>query len=409
MINKAIFVVFDGLGDRPIKEFGNKTPLEYAKTPNFDRIAKDSICGLSNALGRGARPGSDTSHLEIFGYDINKYYTGRGPIEVAGLGIKLMPGDIAFRGNLETVDDKFNIIDRRAGRISDVTEHAQIMNNTEIDGVKFMVYPSVAHRVGVVMRGKGLSANITDADPHDGNMPVNEVKATDGSKEAEFTASVLNKFIKLSYEKLKDLKSNKERISKGLFPANIILVRGAGIQKEVPSFKERYGLDACCIAGGGLYKGIGAYLGMEVIPVKGATATPDTDVRAKFVEAKKQLQNYDFVFVHVKPTDSLAEDGNFEGKKAFIEKCDKAMAELLDLPDNVMLVLTADHSTACSLKAHTADPVPICIKAGSEVRVDNVRKFSEREFALGGLGRLQGKDIMPIVLNVMGKLHLIGA
>lgn len=407
-VNKVIFVVFDGLGDRPIKEFGYKTPLEAATTPNFDAIATKSLCGLSNALGRGIRPGSDVSHLAIFGYPMEKYYTGRGPIEVAGLGIKLQKGDVAFRGNFGTVDAEWNILDRRAGRVRVVDEFAAALDGMEIDGIKVIVKPGTAHRAGVVFRGKGLSANISDADPHEDGKPVLTVKPTDDTPEAAFTADIINKFMRRSYEILDKLDTNKVRTQEGKFPANFLLLRGAGMYPTMPTFGDKYDLKAACIAGGGLYKGIGAFLGMDLIEVEGATALPDSNIRNKFIAAKKALEEYDFVFTHVKATDSLAEDGNFEGKKAFIEKCDIAAEELLNLPENVLLVITADHSTACELKAHSADPVPLLF-CSPHVRIDDVTEFNERAFAKGGLGRLEGKDVMPAVMNIMGKLHLIGA
>lgn len=408
IVNKVMFLIFDGLGDRPIKEFGNKTPLEAANTPNFDKLASKSICGLSNALGRGVRPGSDVSHLAIFGYPMEKYYTGRGPIEVAGLGIKLQEGDVAFRGNFGSVDFDWNILDRRAGRIRVVDEFAAAIDGLTIDGVQIIVKPGTAHRAGVVFRGKGLSANITDADPHEEGKPVLEVKPKDDTAEAAFTASVINKFMRKSYEILDSLESNKKRCADGNFPANFLLLRGAGMYPTMPNFEEKYGLKACCIAGGGLYRGIGAFLGMDLINVEGATALPDSNVRNKFIAAKKALEEYDFVFTHVKATDSLAEDGNSQGKKDFIEKCDIAAEELLNLPENVLLVVTADHSTACELKAHSADPVPVMF-CSEHVRIDDVTEFNERTFVKGGLGRMVGADIMKEVMNIMGKLHLIGA
>ena len=408
VVNKSIFVIFDGLGDRPIKEFNYKTPLEAAKTPNFDYIAQKSICGVSNALGRGVRPGSDVSHLAIFGYPVEQYYTGRGPIEVAGLGIKLQQGDVAFRGNFGTVDKDWNIIDRRVGRIRVVDEFAKAVDGLEIDGIKVIVKPGTAYRAGVVFRGKGLSSNITDNDPHEEGYPVMEVKPKDDSAEAKFTASVVNKFMRKAYEILDNLDTNKKRREQGQLAANFVLLRGAGMYPTMPTFEEKYNLKAACIAGGGLYKGIGAFLGMDLINVEGATALPDSNVIAKFKMAKQVLNDYDFVFVHVKATDSLAEDGNFQGKKEFIEKCDIAIKELCDLPDNVLLVITADHSTACELKLHSADPVPV-LMCSPHTRVDDVNEFSERACAKGGLGRMEGKDIMPAVLNIMGKLHLVGA
>ncbi len=407
-VNKVLFLVFDGLGDRPVPELGGLTPLEAARTPNFDAIAAESICGLSNALGRGVRPGSDVSHLAIFGYPMEKYYTGRGPIEAAGLGIALQEGDVAFRGNFGTVDGDWNILDRRAGRIRVVDEFAAAVDGMEIEGVQILVKPGTAHRAGVVFRGRGLSASVTDADPHAEGLPVLEVRPGDDSPEAAFTARVVNAFMRRSYEILDKLEANAKRREAGQLPANIVLLRGAGIYPTLPKFADKYGLRACCIAGGGLYRGIGAFLGMDLIDVPGATALPDSDVAAKFRAAKQALETYDFVFTHVKATDSLAEDGNWAGKKDFIEKCDAAAAELRDLPENVLLVITADHSTACELKAHTADPVPILF-CSPHVRRDEVKTFGERACSLGGLGRMTGSDVMPEVMNLMGRLHLIGA
>lgn len=253
-----------------------------------------------------------------------------------------------------------------------------------------------------------MSSNITDADPHEEGKPVFEVKPKDDTPEAAFTASVINKFMKKSYEILNAMEANKKRIENGEFAANFLLLRGAGMYPTMPTFEQKYGLKACCIAGGGLYKGIGAFLGMDLIDVEGATALPDSNIRNKFIAAKQALSEYDFVFTHVKATDSLAEDGNAEGKLQFIEKCDIAAEELINLPDNVLLVVTADHSTACELKAHSADPVPIMF-CSEHVRIDEVKEFNERAFVNGGLGRMVGADIMPAVMNVMGRLHLIGA
>lgn len=322
MVRKTICLIFDGLGDRPIKAFQGKTPLEAARTPNFNDIAKKSLCGVMHTLGRGIRPGSDVSHLAIFGYPPEQYYTGRGPIEVAGLGVQLQEGDIALRGNFGSVNHNWNILDRRAGRIRVVDEFAAAIDGLEIDGIQCIVKPGTAHRAGVVFRGNNLSAAITDADPHEEGKSVLKVRPLDSSKEAAFTADVLNKFMRKSYEILNALEANKNRSAKGQLPANFLLLRGVGSYPSMPKFNSRYGLKSCCIAGGGLYKGIGAFLGMDLISVDGATALPDTNVEAKFRTAIDALNKYDFIFLHVKATDSLAEDGNPNGKKAFIERCD---------------------------------------------------------------------------------------
>lgn len=409
MIKKTLFFIMDGLGDRPIDKFNNKTPLEFAKTPNFNKICEESQCGLMYSLGRGKRPGSDTAHLSIFGYPIDEYYTGRGPIEAAGVGIQLQEGDVAFRGNFGTVDSDWKVIDRRAGRIKDVTVFTQALDGIEIDGIKFIIKPGSAYRAGVVMRGKSLSSNVSNADSHSEGDSIHEVVPLDDTMEAKFTAEVLNKFMKKSYEILNNMEENKIRKNNGELMANFLLLRGAGVYPKLPKFTEKWGFEkACCIAGGGLYKGIGAFLGMDLINVDGANAQIDTNIEGKFNAAVEALKKYDFVFLHIKPTDSLAEDGNFEGKKEFIEKIDKYVSILNNVDDETLIVITADHSTACELKAHSADAVPILFHAKG-IRNDNIQKFGERDCSNGSLGIIEGKDVMPNVLNIMGKLPLIGA
>ena len=408
MLAKAIILICDGLGDRPVKELDWQTPLEAAMTPNLDKLAGESVCGMMHTLGRGQRPGSDTAHLAIFGYDPDQYYSGRGPIEVAGLGMELRHGDVSLRGNLGTVDEKMVITDRRAGRIRVVEPLTKSLDGLEIDGVKFLVKAGTAHRAGVIMRGEGLSDAIIDADPHEPNVPIRTVIPTEDTPEADRTASVLNKFLAKAHEILKDHPFNQEREKTGDLPGNYLLVRGAGQYSEVPGFEERYGLSACCIAGGGLYKGVGAFLKMDILDIPGATALPDSDIEAKFRTALESLQSYDFEFVHVKAADSLGEDGNAIGKRDFIERIDSAAKLFGRLPDNALLVVTADHSTPCVLCAHSADAVPI-IFHGDGLRTDNVMAFNERACTEGGLGFLAGKDVMPEILNIMGRLHLIGA
>ena len=407
MKSKVILLVCDGLGDRPIPALDFKTPLEAARTPNLDYVAGKGVCGLMYSLGPGLRPGSDTSHLNILGYDYHKYYSGRGPIEVAGLGMELKEGDVALRGNLGTVDENLIIVDRRAGRILDVSEFVKALDNLKIEGVKFLVKPGTAHRAGIIMRGEGLSNKITDADPHETGEKVHTVEPRDDSQEAKRTAEVLNKFLQECHQILLQHPENHRRRKEKKLPANYLLVRGAGFYRSVPPFSERFGLRACCIAGGGLYKGVGAYLGMEVPKIAGATALPNTNIGNKFDTVKNRLDEFDFFFVHIKAADSLGEDGNYVGKKEFIERIDQSLERLLSL-EHILLVVTADHSTPCSLKRHSADPVPICFY-GLDVRTDNVTEFGERACASGGLGRMVGLGIMPEIINILGLSDLVGA
>jgi 2,3-bisphosphoglycerate-independent phosphoglycerate mutase len=406
-MQKAMLVVMDGLGDRPIKELGDLTPLEAASTHNLDALAARGICGVMNALGVGQRPGSDTSHLALLGYDIDKYYTGRGTIEVAGLGMPLQPGDVALRGNLGTVDEHMVVVDRRAGRITDTGPFVQDLDGLTCEGVTLRIRPGTGHRAGIILRGPNLSSHISDNDPHEVAVKVHEVHALDDSPEAAFTARVLNHFLAEAHTILTKNPLNRERQAQGLPAANYLLGRGAGYYKKIDKFQERYGLQACAIAGGGLYKGIGAFTGMDVIPVPGATGLPNTDIAAKFKAAFQALQGaYDFAFVHIKAADTFGEDGNFQGKLEFIEKIDAAAGLLLDAP--YLLVLTADHSTPCALKRHSGDPVPLMMVAEGLVRTDDVTQFGERACARGGLGRLTGLQLMPEIINLLGLSKLIG-
>ncbi|RKY21964.1 MAG: 2,3-bisphosphoglycerate-independent phosphoglycerate mutase [Planctomycetota bacterium] len=406
---KAILIVCDGLGDRPIPELGGMTPLEAADTANLNRLADRGATGYMSTIGVGIRPGSDTAHLAILGYDPRKWYGGRGPIEAAGTGLKLRDGDLAFRGNLGTVADDGTIIDRRAGRISSSEPFVPVFDGKEIDGVKFIARAGTAYRVALVMRGEGLSAAISDVDPHEAGKPVSPVRPLDDSPEAARTARVLNEFLRVTRRELLEHPENAKRRAEGKLEANYLLLRGAGLHRALPSFEERYGLKAACVAGAGLYKGVAALAGMDVVEVEGATGLPDTDVRAKFERALSLLdEGYDFVFVHVKAADSLGEDGNYEGKRDFIKKISDAAAVLLEAPDDVLVALTADHTTPCALKTHSGDPVPLLF-SGYGVIPDDVTEFGERNCRKGGCGRILGLDLMNEILNILGRAPLYGA
>ena len=404
---KTFFVICDGLGDRPIPKLGRKTPLEYAKTPNLDAIARRGIIGAMNTIDIGVRPGSDTAHMAIFGYDPHVYYTGRGPFETAGLRMEHKDGDICFRVNMGTVDDTLHIIDRRAGRIGDTSAFARELNGMKIDGVEFFVKAGTGYRMGMIMRGKKLSTHITDIDPGHVGKGVRMCEATDDTSEAKRTAKILNTFVSRAHKLLKRMPVNIDRQKNGLPQANYLLVRGAGVYPKLPRFFDKYGLRAACFAGAGLYKGIARLIGMDVVHVPGATGKPDSNIRAKVETAIKHRKDYDFFFIHFKGADSCGEDGDVEGKIAYIEKIDDAVAPLLKLK-NSLVVITADHSTPCTIKSHSADDVPIVIM-GDEVRDDDVHEFSERTCAKGRMGHIKGMHVMPIILDLMGIAEKFGA
>lgn len=409
---KGIIMIIDGMADRPLKELDNKTPLESAKTPNMDKMAKIGINGIMDPIKPGIRAGSDTSHISILGYDPYQVYTGRGPFEAAGVGIEVMPGDIAFRCNFSTANEEGLIIDRRAGRIREKTDQiASSLNSVQLEGfedVEIIFKESTGHRAVLVLRGQGLSDQVSDADPKKEGKPPKEIKAIDGSPEAEKTAAVLNKLVNESYKILKDHPLNLERIEQNEPPANIILPRGAGAVPNVKPFNEKYGVKSACIAETGLIMGIGKLAGMDIIEVEGATGGVDTDLESitqSIIE--NSAKEYDFILINIDGADEAGHDGNLQEKVQFIEKVDKVIGEVMKIPETYF-ILTADHSTPISVMDHTGDPVPLVIN-GPEIRVDDVEQFSERSATKGGLCRIRGSDIMNILMDLMNNSDKFGA
>lgn len=404
-----IFIIFDGLGDRPIKELNWLTPLEAARKPSMDYLAKIGITGLLHTIQRGVRPGSDVAHLSIFGYDPSRHYRGRGPFEAAGYGIQLQTGDVAFRGNLATVNKNGIVIDRRAGRIESSLPFARIIDGMEVEGVKIIAKAGLNHRIALVLRGSRLSDAISDVDPHLVNKPVLKSKPTNNSKEARFTSEIVNVLVEKSNILFKNLPINKERKKTGKPVANYLLLRGAGKLLPFKNFRDIYGLRSACIAGAGLYKGIASILGMNLIPVPGTTGKYDTNVQAKIDKALELIKMYDFIFVHIKAPDSLAEDGDYIGKKNFLEKADKALKKLVAQVEKkaAIVSITGDHTTSSELKIHTADEVPILV-AGFGVRTDEVSRFGERPCQSGGLGHMEGRNLIDFLINLRGESKLYG-
>ena len=401
----------DGLGDRPIKELDNMTPLEYAKTPNMDKFASLGMNGLLHVIGPGVTPGSDTAHLALFGVDPYEYYTGRGPFEAAGIGLEVKQGDIAFRTNFATINSQDIITDRRAGRIRKGTkELAKLFENMEIDGVKILLEAGTEHRAALILRGEGLSDKVSENDPHvEGREPL-EFKPLDDSPEAQRTARVLTSLVMKAKTLLSNAELNQDREAQGLPQANYLLIRGAGKVPKVPNFEEEYCLESACVAGGGLYKGVGRMLGMHIIEDPRLTGGTTTDLSAKFEIALEALENYDFVFAHVKGTDNFSHDGNPKEKMKFIEKIDKELYRFLpsNFKKDLAIVITGDHSSPCSFKDHSADPVPVIV-CSPDCRVDKVTKFGESYAAEGNLGHLLGKHLMGIALNELRLVHKFGA
>ncbi len=397
---KALLVIMDGLGDRT-----DKTPLNLANTPCLDLFAKKGITGLLYPIGIGFIPGSDTAHLAILGYDPFVFYKGRGAFEALGAGFELGDGDVAFRVNMATVDENLNVLDRRSGRNDyGMKDLFSAIDNMEIDGVKIRVTHTVEHRGAALFSGKNLSVKVSNTDPHRENSKVEKANALDSS--GEHIAKVLNEFTKRAFEILKRHPVNQERQAKGIKVANIPLLRGPGECFRPEPFEKRFGVKPVCVAGGALYKGVARYLSFFTPDIEGATGTKNTNLVAKKNAVLRYMQEYDFVFAHLKGTDSCGHDGDFEGKKAFIERADREFFEgLLDKFD--VVVVTGDHSTPCIAKRHSMDPVPILFYH-KDIRPDETTKLCEAQAYKGGLGRILGKDLVPIIMDYINKSNMFG-
>ncbi len=403
---KLLLFIMDGVGDRPIPELGDKTPLEAAKTPTMDKLAQLGITGHLHTIGQGITPGSDTAHLALFGYNPYEVYTGRGPFEAAGTDVPVKPGDIAFRTNMATIKDGI-ILDRRAGRISEGTlEIEKALQNIRIEDIETIFKVGIDHRASLVLRGPGLSNNVTGNDPKIENKKPKPIIPT--SLEAEKTARVLKQFIRDASEIMASLEINQKRISKNKLPANYLLVRGAGKAPHLESFQTKYGLNAECVAGGGLYKGVASICGMKINNNHAGTGGVPTDLHSKVNAVMKSLERSQFVFLHVKGTDNFGHDNKPLQKMEFIDEIDIAIEPFLELLPETIICITGDHSTPCVMRDHSSDPLPVLI-AGEGVRPDQVTEFGERPTMRGGLGHLIGQQLIPLMLGIAGRVHKFGA
>ncbi|MFQ5848488.1 MAG: 2,3-bisphosphoglycerate-independent phosphoglycerate mutase [Candidatus Methylomirabilales bacterium] len=385
---KIVLLVLDGLGGLP-PELGDATALEAARTPNLDALAAQGVTGLADPVAPGITPGSGPGHLALFGYDPLQYRIGRGVLEALGIDLELTARDVAARGNFCTVDETGRITDRRAGRLSTelCVELSGLLDTIELRGIEVVVRPVKEHRFVVLLRGDGLSDQITESDP----QRVGEVPRKVEAKvpEAERTARFVNAFVERAQSLLKDR-----------HPANMVLLRGFAVHPNLPTFQELYQLRPAAIAVYPMYRGLAKLAGME------ALATGPS-VRDEFEVLRQHWQAYDFFYLHVKRTDSAGEDGNFSAKVAVIEEVDREIRALAALHPDV-LVVTGDHSTPAALKAHSWHPVPVLLSS-ARCRPDAVQEFSERGCLQGGLGHLRGKEILPLVLAHALRLAKFGA
>ena len=386
---KIVLLVMDGLGGLPLNSIG-QTELEAAHTPNLDGLAADGICGLHEPIAPGITPGSGPAHLALFGYDPFQYQVGRGVLSALGIDFNLEANDIAARGNFCTLDEDGKVADRRAGRISTELNRdlCEVLRGIEIPGIEIIVETVKEHRFVLVLRGEGLSGELTDTDPLSvGEYPLEPMPTSDKAKK---TAVLVKKYLEHVREKLADH-----------HPANMVLLRGFSKLPDWPQFGDVFRLRAAAIAAYPMYRGVAKLVGMHPLKL-GTEFSGELNILEEF------WSDYDFFFLHFKPTDSAGEDGDFERKSNLIEEVDQLIPRLMRLKPDVVIV-TGDHSTPSPLKYHSWHPVPVLIWS-KYCRPDTVKSFGERDCLLGGLGpRIAAVDLMPLALANALRLQKFGA
>ena len=422
---KLIYVVIDGLGDLPIKELGNETPLGAAETPNLDFLARKGKTGLMYTVSKGIAPESDVGVISILGYDPFKYATGRGILEAVGAGMSVRNGDLALRCNFATLGRGNRIIDRRVGRdISneDSAELSRVVNEKvrlESSKADFDLKATVGYRAVLVIHSKEmpLSSKITNTDPaykrleklgvveKNAEMVLKRSEPLDKTDEAKVSAALVNEFTDKSHKVLDRHEVNKQRVAQGKLKANVLLSRDAGsLLPEFFSINKRYSLRFACLADMPVERGIAQLAGMSLVDLPPPSKDLKGDCLLRIRKLFEVMPKFDCFYVHIKGTDEPGHDGNFRLKQLLIGAIDRyffgELLQKINLSDNVICV-TADHSTPCLLKAHSDDPVPVLI-SGAKIRSDNSKKFSEQECKKGSLGVFKhGTELMPKLIHFL--------
>ncbi len=374
-MHKGLMLILDGLGDRPNSLLNGLTPLESAHTPVMDKLLAAGSCGLVDPLSAGVPVDTHTGTGALMGFTRKDLLNlARGPIEAAGIGIDMQPGDILLRANFATLDkDGQTIIDRRAGRISKgTTELSDALQDIDLDeGISASVFAATHHRAVVRLRGENLSPEISSTDPcnaHGGDRLLSSHALDPSNEKAQRTARALNRLMPQAFAILQQHPINLT-LSK---PANGLLTRGAGICSTPINLLSRLGLQCAVISGDRTLHGLGNLLGFDVIYKPAFSATHKTDLGAKFSAVRDALDIHDMVYLHIKATDILSHDKNPVGKRDFLQKIDSALGNL-DC-ESLVIGITGDHSTDSNTGNHCGDPVPSLLYAPG-CRIDSVRNI----------------------------------
>ncbi|MDE1853591.1 MAG: 2,3-bisphosphoglycerate-independent phosphoglycerate mutase [Thaumarchaeota archaeon] len=402
------YVLLDGCGDRPVPSLNYTTPLESAYTPNLDRIASRSKLGRVTTVGRGIAPESDIAVFNMLGYSFDKGYPGRGVVEAVGSGLEMCDGYLALRANLASARGN-RIVDRRAGR--DLTQEeaerlAEDLKGVELEGADFDFRATVSYRGVLVIRAdKALVAAISNTDPAYARVGgFGAAKATTGSdyvlrcvpeskdEGAVRAARLVNEFTSQAQKALDRSEVNRERVRSGKLAANCVLLRDAGDHlPRLPSFEEKYGMKGTALVEMPAEVGIAKMLGMKMVAIKDRK-----DMREKASLFSGELRENTLVYVHIKGPDEFGHDGDAKGKKESVESIDRDFfSAALENLEGVRLGVSCDHATPCTIKMHSADPVPLLV---TSAKGDGMR-FTEANSERGSLGHLRGRDVLGLVVG----------
>ncbi|MFQ6011788.1 MAG: alkaline phosphatase family protein [Nitrososphaerales archaeon] len=412
---KLVYVLLDGVGDRPDEVLNWTTPLEAAHTPNLDLLARQSVCGRVQTVEKGIAPESDIAVFSMLGYNFTSGYIGRGAVEAIGAGLPFEDGDLALRGNFATVSKSGDIVDRRAGRDLTTQEASELVAylNAEIDisrEARVTIKNTIGHRCSVVLSSspKNLSSNIGNTDPaylrvkgigvaleNVPSMTIQESKPIDNEPETVRSAQLVNKLSERTRELLQDHAVNIKRVEKGKRPANAILLRDASDKTvKLEGFPEKFRLRAGAIVDMPVEIGIARMAGIQPFDSFPGLAS-------KADQVISLLQTFDAVYVHIKGPDEPGHDGDPVLKKRIIEDIDREFfSQLVKLDlSKTLIVVSADHSTPCQLRAHSSDPVPVMFSRSG--LSDNTARFTESEALKGSIGLISGVEVLPTAIKFL--------
>ncbi|MCF7869937.1 MAG: cofactor-independent phosphoglycerate mutase [Candidatus Omnitrophica bacterium] len=395
---KYVMIIPDGAADKPIEELGGKTPLEVADTPNFNALAKKGIIGRTKTVPKGFIPASDIANLSLLGYEPQKFYSGRGPLEAANIGVELGEDDLAFRCNLVT-NAEGKLFDYSAGHIRD--KEAKILIdclNSELgsDELKFFLGTSYRN-LALFKNSRHLELDKTK------NFAPHDIIGKKISKHLPRgkNSNILREVIEASASILGEHEVNKVRIDLEENPANMIWLWSGGPKANMPLFKDLFGLEGAVISAVDLIKGIGKIIGLDVLKVKGANGYYDTNYAGKAQAAIDALKSLDFVFIHIEATDEAGHNQDLRMKIACLERIDKLVLgkinEALEGQDYRILI-TPDHPTPLAIRTHTNEPVPF-LMSGSDIKSGDFSSYSEKSAQASSLYFDKGTDLIRYFLQ----------